>query len=256
MRWDMCNRRMRNIRAWLVLVSVVLLVLNRGALAQAPDAARLLIDSDQARGGGVAGIAWQVGVETVEADGSKDNLTVAVTSNGDDNLMEILTPVNARGRKILMRGNNMWFSSPNVRKPVPISPRQRLTGQASYGDIAATNYVKNYTASLLGSDTFNGKACHVLELSASTKSVTYDKVKYWIAQDSGLAVKAAFFTLSGKHIKTATFKYENKIANDKGAVPFVSEMRIEDALSGKAVTTLTYSSIESRALSARDFQLN
>lgn len=256
MRSVMFKAGLRNIGTTLTLLAISMLVMSQVAFAKTPDASRLLMDSDKARGGGVAGIVWQVSVETTGLDNSKDVMTVGVKSNGDDNLMEILTPASARGRKILMRGSNMWFSSPNVSKPVPISARQRLTGQASYGDIAATNYVDNYTATLLANDSFEGVPCYVLDLSAANKSVTYDKVKYWVAEGSGLAVKAEFYTLSGKHIKTATFKYENSISKAKVMIPFVSEMRIEDALNGKAVTTLRYSSVESRALTARDFQLN
>lgn len=226
------------------------------ASAQTPDAATILAASDKARGGGLPGILWQVNVETAERDGARDNMRVVVKSNGDDNMMEILEPVKARGRKILMRGNNMWFSSPSVTKPVPISPRQRLTGQASYGDIAATNYVKDYSAVMLGNEVLDSVPCYVLELTAASKSVTYDKVKYWIAQDSGLGIRAEFYTVSGKHIKTARFKYDNQISAGDKSIPFVSEMQIVDALAGDTVTTLVYSAIEVRSLSARDFRLN
>ena len=144
----------------------------------------------------------------------------------------------------------------SVTKPVPISPRQRLTGQASYGDIAATNYVKDYSAVMLGNEVVDAVPCYVLELTAASKSVTYDKVKYWIAQDSGLGIRAEFYTVSGKHIKTARFKYDNQIGSGDKSIPFVSEMQIVDALAGDAVTTLIYTALEVRTLSARDFRLN
>ena len=254
MRWAMSDFSLSSALRGLV----ILLALGPGAIAsaQTPDAATILASSDKARGGGLPGILWQVNVETAEPEGAKDSMRVVVKSNGDDNMMEILEPVKARGRKILMRGNNMWFSSPSVTKPVPISPRQRLTGQASYGDIAATNYVKDYSAVMLGNEVVDAVPCYVLELTAASKSVTYDKVKYWIAQDSGLGIRAEFYTVSGKHIKTARFKYDNQIGSGDKSIPFVSEMQIVDALAGDAVTTLIYTAIEVRTLSARDFRLN
>lgn len=255
MRWAMSDFTMLSVLRGLLILFVLLPGLD-SVQAQTPDAATILASSDKARGGGLPGILWQVDVETAEKNGDKDSMRVVVKSNGDDNMMEILEPVKARGRKILMRGNNMWFSSPSVTKPVPISPRQRLTGQASYGDIAATNYVKDYSAVLLADELLETVPCYVLELTASSKSVTYDKVKYWIAQDTGLGIRAEFYTVSGKHIKTARFKYDNHINAGEKSIPFVSEMQIVDALAGDAVTTLNYSAIEVRSLSARDFRLN
>src|SRR5688572_19456903 len=158
----------------LSLLRTLLLLLTLGlgsveVLADSPDAAAILSSSDKARGGGLPGIQWQVNVETVETGGGKDLTQVMVKSNGDDNMMEFQAPVKARGRKVLMRGNNMWFSSPTVSKPVPISPRQRLTGQASYGDIAATNYVKDYSAEMAGNEVVDSVPCYVLNLTAANK---------------------------------------------------------------------------------------
>ena len=254
MRWDMFER-LSSCKRWILMLAFGLMLAN-AAWAQAPDAAQILAASDKARGGGLPGITWQVDVTTQGSSRRSDDMSLVVKSNGDDNLMVIVSPAKARGRKILMRGNNMWFSTPNVRKPVPISPRQRLTGQASYGDVAATNYVEDYTATLSGTETVDQKPCYVLDLSAANGSVTYDKIRYWVAQDSGLGVKADFYTISGKLLKTATFEYNNAISYDGKTIPFVSQMRITDTLAGDTVTTLTYSSIETRALSARDFQLN
>lgn len=250
MRWDMS-------RCWVMLLACLLIAPALAEPVASPaDAAQILAASDKARGGGLPGIAWKVTVVTVKGGRDTDSMTLEVKSNGNDNLMEIQSPAKARGRKILMRKNNMWFSSPKVSKPVPISPRQRLSGQASYGDVAATDYVRDYTATLLGTDTVEGETCYVLDLAAANQSVTYDRIKYWVAQTSGLGVKAEFYTVSGKLIKAARFQYENAIEHEGRSIPFVSRMQITDTLAADAVTTLTYSAIETRPLSARDFQLN
>lgn len=250
MRWDM-SKCLAILLACLLIAPAL-----AGPETNTVDAAQILAASDKARGGGLPGIAWKVTVVTVKGGRDTDSMTLEVKSNGNDNLMEIQSPAKARGRKILMRKNNMWFSSPKVSKPVPISPRQRLSGQASYGDVAATDYVRDYTATLLGTDTVEGETCYVLDLAAANQSVTYDRIKYWVAQTSGLGVKAEFYTVSGKLIKAARFQYENSIAYEGRSIPFVSRMQITDTLAADAVTTLTYSAIETRPLSARDFQLN
>jgi outer membrane lipoprotein-sorting protein len=158
---------------------------------------------------------------------------------------------------VLMKDRNMWFIRSGLKKPVSISPRQKLMGDAANGDIASTNYAEDYTGELDGNETVKGEQCYVLELKAANKNVTYDRIRYWVSKERLVGVKAEFYTLSGKLFKTAEFTYDNRIALADGTeVPFISALTIRDAIQQDKVTTLTYSHITVRPIPDSTFNLN
>ncbi|MDR0673176.1 MAG: outer membrane lipoprotein-sorting protein [Zoogloeaceae bacterium] len=225
-------------------------------VALAADAGALLKNADQARGGGISGLVWDVHAVSVGAPGDDPvpdhRLQVKATMTAS--LAEILEPPNSKGKKLLQVDRNMWMTKPNLRKPVAISPRLRLTGQAAIGDIAATNYAKDYAARLLGEEACGDETCHVLELTANSRRSTYDRVTYWVSKSRGLAVKADFLTPSGKRLKSAQFEYGNTLSIEGKKIAFVSRMIITDALS-EACTTLEYSNIRLREIPAAEFDV-
>ena len=84
-------------------------------------------------------------------------------------------------------------------------------GDAANGDIASTNYADDYIGTLSGEEPVKGEACHVLDLKAASKNVTYDRIRYWVSKERLVGVKAEFYTLSGKLFKTAEFRYDNRV---------------------------------------------
>jgi hypothetical protein len=225
-------------------------------MAQTADATALVKSADQARGGGIPGLLWAIhAVSTGAADDDPiPDYRLRVKAAGTASLAEILEPLNSKGSKMLQVERNMWMTKPNLRKPVAISPRMRLTGQAAIGDIAATNYAKDYTASIVREEACGDERCHVLDLTANSKQTTYDRITYWISTARGLAVKAEFLTPSGKLLKSARFEYGNTISLDGRSIAFVSRMHISDALSD-ARTTLEYSDVKVRPIPASDFDV-
>lgn len=220
-----------------------------------PSADELLLLADRARGAQLPGIEWTIDVLAVE-NGSEHGREVLVRAKDDRSLVQFLAPPKMRGQKMLMSGQNMWFIRDGLRKPVPISPRQRLIGEASNGDIASTNYSGDYEPTLLREERIDGQPCYVLELKATNRWVTYDRILYWVEKDRKLGLKAEFFTVSGRLIKSARFEYDNVIQHHGESLPFVSQMVIRDAINPGNVTTLRYGSIRIRSLSARDFSLD
>lgn len=227
------------------------------AHAAEPDSATLLKMSDQGRGGGdLAGLSWQV--EMHSTGGNNDNAvdqTLILLSLDQSSLAEIISPANLKGTKILQVDRNMWFYKPSLKKPVAISPRQRLTGQASTGDVAGTNYAKDYDATFLREEEVDQESCVVLDLHAKTNQSTYDHIVYWISKKRGLAVQADFLTISGKKIKSAKFEYKNQLTVRGRNTAFVSRMSIQDALTD-AKTDLLYSSVKIRQISTEDFDVS
>ena len=146
-----------------------------------------------------------------------------------------------RGQILLNIDQNMWFASLSVRKPIPVSPRQRLVGGTSYGDIAATNYAEDYEPTPLQGESVDGEDCYVFDLKANKKSVTYDRIKYWISKSRLVGVKAEYFTVSGKQFKSATFEYEHRVDLNGKERPFISKIHILDSLLENNTTTMIFS---------------
>lgn len=194
----------------------------------AENAKDLLKASDRARGGLKDGVVWEAKITTQE-DGESSEREFLIKAKGNDAYVEALAPARNKGEIYLFNDRNMWFFKPSLRKPVSISARQKLSGQAANGDIASTNYARDYEATVTGQEKINGKETTVLSLKAKSKQVTYDQIKYWVSKKENLAVKAEFLTLQGSPFKVATFEYNNTMTAEGQTFPFISKMTIQDS---------------------------
>lgn len=215
----------------------------------------ILKHADQARGN-VEGIVWNIRITTT-GDGESESRGMNVKVKKNNTLARFTSPATMNDRMVLMAGRNMWFIRSGLKKPVSLSPRQKLMGDAANGDIASTNYVEDYDGELIGEESVHGEPCYVLDLKAANKNVTYDRIKYWVSKERLVGVKAEFYTLSGKLFKTAEFKYENRITGVDGKeLPFVSELAIRDAIQKDRKTTMVYSNIKTGPIPDSTFNLN
>lgn len=214
----------------------------------------ILEAADKARGN-VQGVIWNVEIESTE-NGRNQKRRMHIKAKSYNVLAEYTWPKRVKGRKILMIDRNMWFLKPGLRKPVPLSPRQKLMGQAANGDIASANYSGDYSAAALSDETVNGEMCYCLDLKAVDNKATYERIVYWISQQRMVGVKAHFFSSSGKLLKKADFKYENTVFVDGRQHPFISEMRIVDAIINDNVTTMKYRDATLKQISASTFNIN
>lgn len=221
----------------------------------AVDPVEVLKKADTARGGGFAGLHWKIALQAI--DGQKtEQQGLTVKTDGSSSLAEFYAPQNLSDQKLLMVGRNMWFSRTGLRRPVPISPRQRLLGQAANGDIAATNYAADYDPKLAGEETIGGEPCYKLVLTAKTDSVSYSRIDYWVSTTKGQAVRADFYSVSGKMLKSAQFEYGGQVEYQGKTLPFISKMVIEDRVRTEQKTVLQYSDIKAGALPRRTFDVN
>ena len=211
--------------------------------------------ADLARGS-ENGLEWTIKIESIER-GKKQKNTLNLKASNFNSLAEFLSPAKVRGRKLLMRDRNMWFIKPGLSKPVPISPRQKLLGGASNGDIASTNYSDDYTITNFNENADFGQAqCFLFDLKAVNKKVTYDRIRYWVSKEKLVGKKAEFYTISGKLFKTATFEYDNQIKINNESNLFVSKMVITNAVLKNDITTMHYSKIKTKKISDSTFNLN
>lgn len=220
-----------------------------------PDPIQLLTQSDEARGGTFAGVTLQSTVTEYRNDNPNSSMTLEVSADKDNSLVVFTGPSRVRGNKLLVRGRNMWFASRDVSKPVPISPRQRVLGEASNGDIALTQYARDYDAKLVGADKLGDRAVWVLDLRAKASGVAYDRIRYYIDQENLLGVKAEFQAVDGTLLKTATMEYGNTVQHDGGEQSFLSLIEITDAVASSKRTVLEYSDVKAGEVSSSLFSL-
>jgi outer membrane lipoprotein-sorting protein len=221
---------------------------------QAMTPEEILKKSDEARGN-AEGVEWQIDIQSIES-GREQQRTIKVSARSFKSLAEFLAPANVKGQKILMVDRNMWFAKPGLSKAIPISPRQKLMGNAANGDIASTNYAGDYKITQTMDDTVNKEPCYLLDLEAVDKKATYDRIKYWVSKGRLVGVKAEFYTVSGKMFKTAIFEYNNGITINDEKRPFISKMIITNAIIKEDVTTMNFHKVAFGKISDSVFDLN
>jgi outer membrane lipoprotein-sorting protein len=218
-------------------------------------AEKLLEATDRVRGGGIPGLEWKLKITATDADADNTEFELLVKASGDNSLAETTFPSRAAGGRLLQMGRNMWFGRPGLQKPVSISSRQKMTGSAANGDIASTNYLKDYDATLVKVEEVEGEPCYLLNLVGKNKWVTYDRIEYWVSTRRTMPIKAAFYTVSGKLLKTAVFESRNEITVDGNRQPFVSKMVIRDSVNTDSVSVLEYRDVKLVSFSRYDISL-
>lgn len=219
-----------------------------------PEDHEILKRADEARGN-LDGVIWEVSVASKENNRS-NSIVYQVQARGFDIMATTLLPAKYKDDKVLMLNGNMWFHKPGLNKPFPISQRQKLTGNAAYGDIAATNYANDYYANLLGEEMIEGELCYVYDLKAKKRDCTYDQIKYWISKERSVGVKADYYTLSGKKFKSALMKYNNNVEFNGLDQAFISKITIFDEMMSNNITTLTFDKPVMQSIPDHVFNLN
>jgi outer membrane lipoprotein-sorting protein len=161
----------------------------------------------------------------------------------------ITEPASERGQILLMKGRELWIFVPNVSQPVRLSLAQRLTGQVANGDLARANFAGDYNPKLLRTETIDGDKLNVLELNAVDRGVTYQRVLYWVRASDSAPVKAEFYSVSNRLLKTCKYqKFEPMLGRSRP-----TRLVMEDALKAGEVSVLDYSSMKLRDLPDKVF---
>jgi len=199
------NCTLRSFLFFIVVVFLLLVaVVGHAASAPGVDAAALLKRSDTFRNGWPAFVT-RVKITNYEAGKPDEEKLYEVSQKGiEKTYVEFMSP-REKGRHLLMLGDDMWVYLPDTSRPVRITPLERLSGDASNGDVARTNYAADYTPVYLREEKVGDVNCHVLELTARRKGATYQRILYWLRAEDARPVRAEFYLTSGKHIKSATF---------------------------------------------------
>ena len=196
---------------------------------------------------------FQVDIFITAVQGGQNGETrkYRVLSKGNSNTVVMITePAAERGQIILMKERDLWVFMPEVSQPIRISLSQRLTGQVANGDLARANFSGDYNPKLLRTETIGFENYHVLELIAVDRSVTYQKVIYWVSEKNNWPLKAEFYSLSNRLLKTC--KYE-KFQPLESKQPRPTRLVMEDAMRPGEQSVLEYSGLKLRELPDKIF---
>jgi len=206
------------------------------AARSVPDPGKLLARSDLSRNG------WEsyevVTVIKNYVDGElKEEGSFDTSIKGDDRTLVKFLNADVKGQYLLMLEDAMWIYMPNTRKPIRITPLQRLLGNASNGDVARTRYAGDYKASLKGEETVDGVECYVLDLAAQREGATYNRVELWVRRVDARPKKAEIYLSSGKHYKTIFYDAFSTVHDRL----LLTQMTILDRLREGSKTIMTFS---------------
>ncbi len=133
-------------------------------------------------------------------------------SSGDyRSLVRMVAPARDAGKLMLRSGADLWFYDPSSRASVRISPQQRLTGQASNGDVMTTRLARDYSAVLAGPEEVRDGAgaarkTQRLRLTAQRPGATYARIDYWVEDGTSRPVMAKYYTAENRLLKSAWYR--------------------------------------------------
>lgn len=250
-----CRSRNRGIAAWAWTLMALLLGLSAwpalGAETADGDALarELLLRADRIRFPD-GGFQVDVAITTTQPDSEPDVRAYRILSKGNSRtLVQTTLPVVDRDQILLMRERDLWAFLPNLSQPIRLPLSQRLTGQVANGDLARANFVGDYEPKILRKETIDGETYQVLQLDAIDKWVTYRRVLYWVNARNFRPIKAEFYALSGRLLKTAVYQS----FQDLGGETRPTRLVVEDALRRGNRSVLEYSNMVERNLPDKIF---
>lgn len=221
----------------------------RAAAAKGAD--EILAAADRGRNGWDS-FSVDVTITNFKQERPESSSRYEVLIKGADRTLVRFNDPRDKGKLLLMLEDAMWLYMPSTSRPIRVTALQRLSGNASNGDVAQTSLAANYSAALVGEETVDGQPAHVLELTARRKSATYQKVRYWVGQASLLPLQAEFQLTSGKPSKRCVYERYETVAGR----PVLRRAVIYDLLRAQQKTVMEYQKYAPRVLEDKLFNRN
>ncbi len=158
-------------------------------------------------------------------------------------------PNNDRGKLLLRNDNILWFYVPKSKASVRMSPRQRLLGNASNGDVITSNFTLDYSATLDGEETItdgdrNSRLAWKLKLSAINEFAPYKQVELWVDKENDRPLKGKFYGNSGKLLKVAWYRNWQPVLGEIHP----TEVVIGDGFNPNKITLMQMSQYQAKEL--------
>ncbi len=176
------------------------------------------------------------------ASTDQSRVTTYSRKSPDDQFLTIVhidQPSIDRGKILLRNGNILWVYDPSSKASVRISPRQRLLGNASNGDVISANFRRDYHAEIVGTErVIDGdrkeQDATKLNLVSSGDYAPYDRIELWSSTTDDRPLKGKFYTASGELLKVAWYrKWENEMSEIRP-----TETIIADGFNPRNVTVM------------------
>jgi putative ABC transport system permease protein len=148
---------------------------------------------------------------------------------------------------ILSAGKGMWMQKEGMRKPIRISPGQRLMGQASTADVVSVQFSADYDAIEL-KPVESKKNLLVLKPKPNSENAAYGRIELYLDPSTHKPSNGRFFSLSGKILKTVEYSYVSRASK-----PTLDYLIIADAMRTDLKTKVTVSQLRPLALSSSFF---
>ena len=128
-------------------------------------------------------------------------------AEGEDRAFtEYMNPAREKGTKMLKLEDKLWIFSPSTDRIIQITGqmlRQSVMGSdLSYEDMMEDpDLTSHYSASVVASDTVQGRNCWVLQLNALAEGEAYEVRKIWVDQERYIPLREELYGKSGKLLK-------------------------------------------------------
>lgn len=128
----------------------------------------------------------------------------------DQFLILILQPDVQRGQGYLQVDENVWFYDPESRKFERSTIRDNIqNSDAQNADLDQSSFSTDYDVESWIEDTLGNFPVYVVDLTAKTSDVAYDRVRLWIRTDQSIVLKEQDFSVNGRLMRTVLFpRYE------------------------------------------------
>lgn len=192
-------------KAALILNTLLLLSLSASVQSASETPEQMLQQADSYRIADANALV-QTRITTYEDDQLDKQRDYSVYLKPGRRSLVIMRSASELGQKVLMLDENFWIILPKSRRPVRITPLQRILGDASVGDIATLAWSEDYSIEQSSQKSLEGQLLDYLELKATRKGLSYDRIELYLNPDSHEPVMADLFLASGKQAKRAWFK--------------------------------------------------
>lgn len=160
-------------------------------------------------------------------------------------LARFVYPPRDKGKVMLSDWYQLWFYTPELRRPIPLSRAQRLIGQISNGDVIVTNFEYAYDSTLEGEEPCGDKICYRLSLVRKFDEVTYPRVIYLVEKDNQYRpYKASYFSLDDKLLKSVLYQNYQLILGKYRP----TEIVVQNARHDKGYSVMKYSDVRLESL--------
>jgi len=159
-------------------------------------------------------------------------------------------PQAVEGRKMLMKGADVWMHFPQTRNIIRLTPLQLLLGQVANGDIARISFTTDYTATFdqkFDTDSTEGL---VLAIKEKSEGTTYNKIILHVDKKNLRLLDGDFYSSGGKLLKRVKYKgYKKMLGKD-----FSSVVEIHDGINDETYTVMEYKTVVKKSIPFQYFR--